>query len=63
MTQGGGMAFMDGDIFLGWVRQGQIVQIIDRMAQIISVRGVVTAITRTYEHRGDTCFEGTVDVL
>ena len=62
MTQGGGMTLMDEGNFLDWVRRGQIVQIIDRMAQVISVREVVIAITRTYQYDDDTCCEDDVDV-
>ena len=63
MQQGGGMALMDQATFLGWVRQNQIVQITNRMAQVIPVRGVVNSITRTYQYQGNTCIEGRVDVF
>ena len=48
MQQDGEMILMNQTIFLEWVRQNQIVQIINRMAQIIFVRDVVNSITRTY---------------
>ena len=63
MQQGDGMALMDGTTFLGWVRQNQIVQIINRMAQVISVRDVVSSIIRTYQYQGNICIEDRVDVV
>ena len=66
LALGGGMALMNGGYggtFLGWVRQGQIVQITTRMSQSIPVRGRISAITRVYQYLGDTCVEGRVEVV
>ena len=62
MLNGGGMALLDQGVFLGWVRAGQIQQILNRMAEIIPVYGQIEAITRTYQYQGNTCFEGRVKV-
>ena len=63
MPQGGGMALMDQATFLGWVRQYHILQITNRMAQVIPVRGVINSITRTYNSHDNNCLEGRVDVF
>ena len=51
------------ETFLNWVRQTQIVQITIRMTQIIFVRGIITAITRTYQYQDNQCSKSRVNVF
>ena len=44
LRNGGGMALIDGDNFLGWVRAWDIARITTRMSAIIPVRGKIVAL-------------------
>ena len=63
MQQNDEMIFMNEAIFLKWIRQNQIVQIINRMIQIISIRDVVNSIIRTYQYQNNICIENRVNVV
>lgn len=63
----GGIAMVDreGGNFYGWVRQVDIRQVTDRMAQIQPVRGQIVAVSRMFHWApgGGLCSRGTVTLL